>query len=264
MPRGAGGAGGVDAGGSASMTYGAVNDVSGAMSYAWIHEWLDAFAHSCIAHIELVFNQHLSACIGPSLATLSMTPKASLVQLIEAFVAKSEAQAFGLVLDCNRAARASVRTAPASANDEKPPPITFSIEQPFIDAFAPTPTLTPSEAPSGMASFPVIFARPATASLREHMPNVVSIILDQAATLLTRINEPLLQMDKQLAYLIIRMGEPHLFGVSVWMSRAPRQLDYAMRVLPHIAALSRHAALFDALHDASNASGDRRAPAAVD
>jgi hypothetical protein len=88
-----------------------------------------------------------------------------------------------------------------------------------------------------MASFPVIFARPASVSLREHMPNVVSIILDQAVTLLTRAHEPLLHVDRGTkhspghVYVIIRMGEPHLFGVTVWVSRAPRHVDYAMRVL---------------------------------
>jgi hypothetical protein len=241
---------------SASMTYGAAAsaEVSGAVSYGWIYEWLDAFASSCVAHIELVFAQHLKACIGVSLSTLPATPKASLIQLIDAFVAKSEAHAFGLVLDCNRSARASVL---AAASDEKPPPITFSVAQPFVDVFAATPAPPSGEPPTGIASWPVIFARPESASLREHMPNIISIVLDQAASLLsTRAADPLLQTDNKIgcAYALIRMGEPHLFGVAIWLTRSSKYADFALRHLPQIAALSRHTALFDAVHDRTMSS----------
>jgi hypothetical protein len=241
---------------SASMTYGAAAsaEVSGAVSYVWIYEWLDAFASSCVAHIELVFAQHLKACIGVSLSTLPATPKASLIQLIDAFVAKSEAHAFGLVLDCNRSARASVL---AATSDEKPPPITFSVAQPFVDVFAATPAPPSGEPPTGIASWPVIFARPESASLREHMPNIISIVLDQAASLLsTRATDPLLQTDNKIgcAYALIRMGEPHLFGVAIWLTRSSKYADFALRHMPQIAALSRHTALFDAVHDRTMSS----------
>ena len=98
-------------------------------------------------------------------------------------------------------------------------------------------TLNPasfSAAPlTGLASWPIAFTRPSGRSLVEHMPSVISIILDNAASLLATPSEALLSSDTSIGVVfgIVRLSEPHFFGVVVQRSKG-HKVDATARFLP--------------------------------
>lgn len=224
------------------------------LHYAWIFDWLERFHQSCLSNIELLFDRHLRLLAGDAPTLPALPPQHSYVAMVEAFVSKTEALNFSVVLDCNRSARAAAR-ATAGSGETRAPPILYALGLPLLDVFAQAPL--PATPPSGVASWPCVFSRPQATLPVQHMPNVISLILSEAMTLLAqRVVEPLLHYDAAVghAYAVIRLQEPHLFAVTVWKTKLPQQkIDVASRFLPHLALVSRHS-LFAALVQAQPTS----------
>ena len=80
----------------------------------------------------------------------------------------------------------------------KPPPILFDLGG--VDVFAAPPSV-PSDAPTGINSFPCLFSRPSPTAPLEHMPNIISLIMnDSMALVATRGTEPLFHYDAAVGF----------------------------------------------------------------
>jgi hypothetical protein len=81
----------------------------------------------------------------------------------------------------------------------KATPILFDLER--LDVFGAPSLAAPREPPTGITSFPCLFSRPAPLVPIEHMPNVISLIMnDSMALVATRGSEPLFHYDASVAF----------------------------------------------------------------